>query len=49
MAAAGDINQDGYQDVVIGAPLADNGRGGIFIYLGMDGDISPEPSQVKNV
>lgn len=47
IAAAGDINLDGYQDVIIGAPLTDNGRGAIFVYLGMDGSISSEPSQVN--
>ncbi len=37
VAAAGDVNRDGYADVVVGAPSFDNGQsneGAAFLYLG---------------
>ncbi|CAK8673902.1 unnamed protein product [Clavelina lepadiformis] len=34
MASAGDLNKDGYNDVIIGAPLSEGDRGSIFIYHG---------------
>jgi hypothetical protein len=37
VASAGDVNGDGYSDVIIGAPHADGGasnEGGAFVYLG---------------
>lgn len=37
VATAGDINQDGYSDVIVGAPWYDNGvdnEGRVFVYLG---------------
>lgn len=49
MAVAGDLNMDGFQDVIIGAPLADEGKGAVFIYHGKDGGISSLPSQVRLV
>jgi hypothetical protein len=38
MAAAGDVNKDGFGDVVIGAPGLNAGSGGVYLYLGsLDG------------
>uniref|UniRef100_A0A8C4RU05 Integrin, alpha 10 n=1 Tax=Erpetoichthys calabaricus TaxID=27687 RepID=A0A8C4RU05_ERPCA len=34
LAAAPDLNHDGYNDLVVGAPLEDNHRGAIYIYHG---------------
>ena len=37
VASAGDVNGDGYSDVIIGAPFYDNGQrdeGKVFVYLG---------------
>ncbi len=42
LAAAGDINGDGYGDVIVGAPLYDSGQtdeGSVFVYLGSDDGI----------
>jgi len=46
LAKLGDINNDGYQDVVVGAPYLDNGKGAIFIYNGGKDGINPKYSQV---
>ncbi|MEO8067557.1 MAG: FG-GAP-like repeat-containing protein [Flavobacteriales bacterium] len=46
VACAGDINDDGYSDVIVGAYLADYGQtqeGVIFIYLGSAAGINPVP------
>lgn len=43
---AGDVNGDGYSDVVAGAPGYTNGQsgeGGIFVYLGSDSGLSSAP------
>ncbi|KAM6984667.1 integrin alpha-2 [Aplochiton taeniatus] len=34
MAAAPDLNMDGYSDVVVGAPLEDEGRGVVYVFNG---------------
>ncbi|XP_016977688.2 integrin alpha-PS3-like [Drosophila rhopaloa] len=39
----GDINQDGYNDVAVGAPFAANGS--VFIYLGSEHGLRGQPSQ----
>lgn len=45
-ASAGDVNGDGYSDVVIGAPYFDNGEtdeGRVFVYLGSASGLSSSP------
>ncbi|XP_074518763.1 integrin alpha-3b [Halichoeres trimaculatus] len=44
VAAIGDINQDGFQDVAVGAPFHDTGR--VYIWMGSKEGVSEEPSQV---
>ncbi|MCK5559872.1 MAG: FG-GAP repeat protein, partial [Thermoplasmata archaeon] len=42
VANAGDVDNDNYDDVIVGAPAYDNNRGGVRLYLGgstMDGTI----------
>ncbi|XP_072028876.1 integrin alpha-9-like [Amphiura filiformis] len=34
IAAIGDVNEDGYNDVAIGAPFEDDGSGAVYIYHG---------------
>ncbi|XP_078385758.1 integrin alpha-3b [Cetorhinus maximus] len=40
----GDINQDGFQDIAIGAPY--DGSGKVFIYHGSKDGLNPKPSQI---
>ncbi|XP_076739643.1 integrin alpha-3 [Maylandia zebra] len=44
VAAAGDLNQDGFQDFAIGAPFHE--AGSVMIWTGSSEGISTEPSQV---
>jgi hypothetical protein len=45
VASAGDVNGDGYADVVVGAWASMNGRGSIFLYLGsLAGVLAPAAS-----
>ncbi len=50
VASAGDINADGYADVIVGAPQWDDGQtleGGAFLYLGTANGLSSSPSWHK--
>jgi hypothetical protein len=47
VATAGDVNGDGYSDVIVGAPYYDNGQNGegrAFVYHGSAGGLSAAPS-----
>jgi len=47
VSTAGDVNNDGYDDVIIGAPDFDNGEyneGAAFVYLGSVAGLSDTPS-----
>ncbi|KAM3863751.1 integrin alpha-3-like [Diretmus argenteus] len=44
LAAAGDLNQDGFQDFAVGAPF--HGTGSVMIWTGSAEGISTKPSQV---
>jgi hypothetical protein len=55
VSLVGDINGDGYGDLVVGAPLRDNGQtdeGGIYVYLGQeadaDGDGDPDTTDCND-
>ncbi len=44
VASAGDVNGDGYADVIVGSPLYSNGQtaeGRVFVYLGSPWGVSP--------
>lgn len=45
-AAAGDINQDGYDDVLVGASGADMSTGKVYIYLGTADGLALKPSKI---
>ncbi|MCB0727182.1 MAG: FG-GAP repeat protein [Ignavibacteriae bacterium] len=50
VATAGDVNGDGYSDVIVGAPFYDNGQlneGGVFVYHGSINGLSLSPSWTK--
>ena len=34
MTSAGDLNNDGFNDVIIGAPHVDENRGAVYVYHG---------------
>ena len=42
--ASGDFNQDGYSDVLVGAPYFDHERGKVYLFLGGPQGLSPEPA-----
>ncbi|XP_051938758.1 integrin alpha-6 isoform X3 [Hippocampus zosterae] len=42
----GDVNQDSYQDIAIGAPYDDGGAGMVYIYHGSARGISTRPAQI---
>jgi hypothetical protein len=47
VAGAGDVNNDGFDDVIVGAPLYDNGfsnEGQVFVYLGSGAGLSLSPA-----
>ena len=48
-AGAGDVNRDGYSDVVVGAPFLSNSEsdeGAIYLYLGAGSGLRPAPDWV---
>jgi len=48
LASPADLNGDGFKDVLVGAPLEEDGQGSIYIFNGIDGGIISKYSQVKN-
>ncbi len=44
VACAGDVNGDGYSDVIIGAPRFDDGIGNAFVYHGSVQGLEPTPA-----
>jgi hypothetical protein len=49
VASAGDVNQDGYADIIVGAPFYDIGSGAtgaVFVYYGSPSGVPPSPSWV---
>jgi hypothetical protein len=47
VGTAGDVNGDGYADVIVGAPYFDDGQideGAAFVYLGSASGLSPDPA-----
>ncbi|XP_007538745.3 integrin alpha-10 [Erinaceus europaeus] len=45
MGALPDLNQDGFADVAVGAPLEDGHRGALYLYHGVQSGVRPRPSQ----
>ncbi|XP_052120141.1 integrin alpha-PS3-like isoform X3 [Frankliniella occidentalis] len=45
LVAAGDVNKDGYNDVWIGAPYEDGGRGAVYLFLGSAIGCGPSAAQ----
>ncbi|NWY08120.1 ITA10 protein, partial [Nothoprocta ornata] len=45
LAAVPDLNHDGYNDVLVGAPLEDGHRGAVYVYHGAPGTVLPRYKQ----
>ncbi|NWT49121.1 ITA10 protein, partial [Chroicocephalus maculipennis] len=45
LAAVPDLNHDGFNDVVVGAPLEDGHRGAVYVYHGAPGTLLPHYKQ----
>ncbi|NXJ56028.1 ITA10 protein, partial [Spizaetus tyrannus] len=45
LAAVPDLNHDGFNDVVVGAPLEDGHRGAVYVYHGAPGTLLPNYKQ----
>jgi len=46
LANAGDMNNDTFIDVFVGAPYYNDGEGAVFLYLGSEKGLQPEYSQI---
>ena len=46
LANAGDMNEDTYMDVFVGAPYHDDGQGAVFLYLGSADGLQTQYSQI---
>ena len=46
IAAAGDLNQDGFNDIIVGAPYLEGNRGAVFVFHGTRQGINPVIQQV---
>ena len=44
LSSAGDVNSDGFEDLVVGAPY--EGRGAVYLYQGSSQGLRTKPSQV---
>lgn len=49
MGALPDLNQDGFADVAVGAPLEDGHHGALYLYHGTQSGLRPRPAQVRSV
>ncbi len=52
VSSAGDVNKDGYSDVLVGAPYYDAGQadeGVVFLYLGGAGGLNTNPVQMLEI
>lgn len=52
VSSAGDVNKDGYSDVLVGAPYYDAGQtdeGVVFVYLGSAAGLNTNPTQILEV
>jgi len=45
IALAGDLNMDGYNDVIIGAPMTGGGKGAVYVFHGAKDGIDPQYKQ----
>ncbi|XP_012998603.1 integrin alpha-10 isoform X2 [Cavia porcellus] len=45
MGALPDLNQDGFADVAVGAPLEDGHQGALYLYHGTQSGVMPHPAQ----
>src|SRR5208282_4674998 len=48
VASAGDVNGDGFGDLVVGAPLTANFAGAVYVYLGGESGLQPTPITLTN-
>ncbi|CAG7719954.1 unnamed protein product [Allacma fusca] len=46
ISTIGDLNKDGFDDLAVGAPYAEQGTGHVYIYLGDRDGVIREPSQI---